>query len=236
MRCPEFEQRLNAVLDDRRSPNADPRLAAHAAECPQCRQILDEHDALLSGISHLAAPTLRRDFARRTLAAARPLSPHVVSNPRSEKLWSAAAPLLAAAAAMLITVSVVWYARLSGWNRFDRTEDAARLIIESPGLAMANRGPSSNATGGDWLIEMPRLPSRLRAYRSAFGELAMAFPDAALRLEEVEHLAAGMRPLRASFAVIWDTLRSTIPTSYGDSQRPSDTPTTHWSLELRRVA
>jgi hypothetical protein len=61
-------------------------------------------------------------------------------------------------------------------------------------------------TGADVLIGATRFPGQLRSY-----ELNFTLPEAVERFEEVERLAPGIRPLRASFSVIWDTLCRTIP-------------------------
>jgi hypothetical protein len=239
MQCPEFEQRLNAVLDDRRNPEADPRLAAHADECEQCRQLLDAHLVLLAGLSHINTPAPSRSFSQRTLAAVQPAPSPLASSVRFGKSRTAFGPLMAAAAVILLAVSLLWYARRNRSTTADTAKEVARLILESQnsGLANANRGPIMLGTpAADWLIEMPRLPSRLRTYRGAIGDIALAIPEAAQRLEEVEYFAPGIRPLRASFSVIWDTFFGTIPPSSHDSPRPSHSPTGLWRLESRQVA
>ena len=91
-------------------------------------------------------------------------------------------------------------------------------------------------TSADLLLEAPRLPTRFRTYRGAMDELAVAFPGAALRLDEMEHLAPGIRPLRASLAMIWDTLCRTIPTARGDAPRPQRGRTSLSPFESMRVA
>ena len=240
MQCAEFEQRLNAVLDDRRRPEADQRLAAHAAQCENCQQLLDEHVALLCGLKNVVTPPLAPGFSYRVFRAAQPASKPAAVQIAGRQRWLAAGPLLTSAAAMLMALSAVWYLRQVS----DRSDDASILVFNSPGaspgLAIAGRGPrradstSTNPNSADWLIDLPRLPSRWRAYRSALGDISMA----SLRLEEMEQLAAGMRPLRESFAVIWDTIRRTIPSSSFDSSAPQsgETPTTMRSFEQRRVA
>lgn len=46
MKCEQFEQRLNAVLDARQSPLSDLALQSHAEECGSCARILEASFAL----------------------------------------------------------------------------------------------------------------------------------------------------------------------------------------------
>ena len=80
--------------------------------------------------------------------------------------------------------------------------------------------PAPKVTIADVLLESPRLPARLHGYRSALDEFALALPNASERLEGLEQLSPAIRPLRATLAVIWDTLCRTIPTTRGDSSSP----------------
>ena len=70
MHCREFEDRLRAILDDRRTPQRDPRLRDHAARCESCRQLLTDQAALAAAFSLRQAPQPRGDFARRVVLAA----------------------------------------------------------------------------------------------------------------------------------------------------------------------
>jgi hypothetical protein len=220
MHCQEFEQRLNAMLDQRSSPSADARLAGHAARCEACRRLLAGHEALLVGVSRLAPPAIRRDFAHRVVAAAA-LPPVPAALPqRPRRRWLAAGTALASAAAMLIAASLVWYAQHNGPAGSAPGEAARQSFVASGrragGFAMthvpSNRAAPSRKkpamTGGDWLIQAPRLPDH---FRNSFDELAVALPGAVERLDEVEQIAPGIRPLRLSLSMIWDTLCRTIP-------------------------
>jgi hypothetical protein len=217
MHCREFEERLNDLLDERERPADDRQLAAHAAQCGPCRQALAGHDALLSGLARAATPPLGRDFARRVIAAtsAGPAPGRVHSAQRG---WLAIGAALASAAAMLIGLSLAWRAR-----------DSDPAAIAGP--TTASRGRPS-LTGADLLIQAPRFPNHVR---TSFDELAIALPGAVDRLDEVEQIAPGIRPLRVSLFLIWDTLCRTVP-GVRDSEPQPRERTTHWALELMRVA
>src|SRR5205085_2555253 len=101
--------------------------------------------------------------------------------------------------------------------------DSAPIV--SDGQARGHRGsrpgkllapPVALAMGrADWLIEAPRIHDHL----DSIDNLAATLPQTVERFDEVERLAPGIRPLRASFSLIWDTLRRTIAgTSEDDVQ------------------
>lgn len=50
MRCDEFENRLNEVLDERRAWLSDGELAAHARSCAVCRDLASSYDAALHAL------------------------------------------------------------------------------------------------------------------------------------------------------------------------------------------
>ena len=48
MRCEQFEDRLNELMDQRANPLHDQRLAHHAERCPDCRSLLETQRLVLS--------------------------------------------------------------------------------------------------------------------------------------------------------------------------------------------
>ena len=248
MHCHEFEKRLNVRLDERGNPAADDRLAAHAADCEGCRQLLADHASLFAGLSRMNMPALRRSFASRVVTAAAPVTTRFVAPRSTDRTWLALGAALASAAAMLLAISLVWHARHRDAGLADNANPAPSWFGGSrsrlPGLAIAQppyggrKSAGRNApamTSADFFLAAPRLPSRLSAYRGAIDELAVAFPDAARRLDEMEHLAPGIRPLRASLAMIWDTLCRTIPTTRSDPSAPPNRTSLGW-FEFTRIA
>lgn len=236
MQCREFERRLNAMLDERRPLQSDRWLAAHAAICENCRQQLHAQQTLFVGLSRIAVPPLDRDFARQVVQQVSIHSPS-----RASRRWVSAAACLAAAAVMLLAVSAVWYARQN--KNDDGKSGRARpsfavgrqrgavLAMAQPGRISIVRPNHPAMTGADLLLEAPRLPEHLRGYRGAMDELAGSFPEAALRLDEVERLAPGIRPLRLSLSMIWDTLCRTFPGARAESPPATREHTGLWWLE-----
>jgi len=228
MHCREFESRLNDILDDRGQPRADAQLAAHADACDPCRQLLAGQQVLFAGLKHRPLPPVSAGFAGRVVAQAAPAS--VVSRGSSSRMWWALATVVSTASAVLLIVSLVWQAR-----RGNVPQPSDNLVNQTPTAPARNhRAPGSGLalSQGDWLIEAPRLPSRIRGgYRGTIDNLAVALPETVQRAGE--HIAPGIRPIRISFGVLLDALWRTFPGSH-DDERP--TRTSYHALHLGQIA
>jgi hypothetical protein len=218
MQCREFEQRLNDVLDERGDPAADSGLLAHAEACKPCRTLLAGQRLLLSGLRSFPAPGLPRGFARQVLASA-DLSAAASSPRKASRALLAGGTLLASAAAAFLAVSLVWYARQRepGIAAAPKLESAAplkngklrRQAVAGGTLALTHADRArGNWRQDEWLVEAPRLPDHLR---ESLDELADSLPESVQRYSEVERLAPGIRPLRLSFVLLWDTLFRALP-------------------------
>ncbi len=73
MRCAEFEDRLNAVLDERLGLASDPELALHVEACAICRARAHEYRALMHALDTLVPPEAPSDMAARVLAELHPV-------------------------------------------------------------------------------------------------------------------------------------------------------------------
>jgi hypothetical protein len=213
MNCGQFETRMNLVLDQRRSPADDPALAAHAAVCTACEQLLADHSVLVACVVENRTPLLpSRGFANRVVAAAEvSTNMTAVRQRRASRLWLTLGVTLSSAAAMLLAISIVWQAR--------------RATVGGD-VALAERDEFTTA---DMLIEAPRFPGNL---------VALAVPrGAAFRYEEFERVAPGIRPLRESLAFLWDALVGALPRSR-DANRPppAEQRTGRWWAESFTLA
>ena len=70
MNCHEFADRLDAILDDRQSPQQDWSLVVHAQDCVNCRAALTGQEILFSGLDLYENPPLPRNFVDKVVAAA----------------------------------------------------------------------------------------------------------------------------------------------------------------------
>lgn len=231
MHCQEFEYRLNAVLDERGTPEHDSQLAAHARQCESCRQLLLGQRAILSGLRQATAPALGSTFSQRVVSLAVSDAPAFV-NQRSRRVWLALGALLTSAAAALLVVSLVWYARRTG----PAIANAPRHQVSS-GVASDRQKPRNSGairrgrgampagySGGlalaqpGWLVEAPRIPEHLQ---SSIGSLPEALPETMDQLNHVEQIAPGIRPIRLSLSALWDALCHVFSGRPKDSSQPT---------------
>lgn len=242
MQCHEFEDRLNLVLDQRGNPAADSRLRAHAARCDDCQQLLAGQAALFAGLERTPVAEIPHDFALRIVHAAH--SPELQPAPARQRHWLAIGLGLATAATVLLAFSALWMSRSRSADQLAITRPAAvwwkrsrqpagNFAMLQPGTRLGTKrpAPSLGITGADLLIEVPRLSAHLWHYSGAIDDFVIALPDAALSLEEMEQLAPGIRPLRISLALIWDTLCRTIPGGRGEATSQPPEQTGGWRIE-----
>jgi hypothetical protein len=101
MQCEKFEMLWNEALDERRAPEDDARLVAHAAECRPCAEMLRLTDVLLTGVEARPAIEPPADLPQRVLAELnRPASRFRPAG------WAVAA--LAVAAAIAVVIDLSW--------------------------------------------------------------------------------------------------------------------------------
>jgi len=69
MQCETFEDRVNELLDERRSVSDDAALVEHATTCGTCRSTLDGYAALLTGLDAFDFQEPKTNFAEKVIAA-----------------------------------------------------------------------------------------------------------------------------------------------------------------------
>jgi hypothetical protein len=206
MNCGQFETRLNLLLDQRRPPAADPALAAHAAVCAACDDLLADHIALVACAARSPLPSPSSGFAGRVVTAA---SPQEVGERRTKKIVLALCVALSSAAAMLLAISIAWKAR------------QATPGSDNPVLA------EGRITSADVLVGAPGLWRK---------EFALAAGGASSQLDQVEKVAPVIRPWRHSLALIWDALRHAFQTKHDAITPPNEEQTGHWSIIALGIA
>jgi hypothetical protein len=68
MQCEEFEDRINAVLDQRERPEWDAELRLHFESCIDCRELATAYGAVLDGFYTACATRAPADLSTRVLA------------------------------------------------------------------------------------------------------------------------------------------------------------------------
>ena len=218
MRCREFENRMNDVLDQRLAPERDEVLLRHAGECAPCRRMLDSQGALFVGLTRLKTPALSNRFAADVLVRA--VAPAVESvggvQRGAKKKWLGIAAGLVSIAAVLLIAVLIGLLRQDPdrpmlvkkeTTSVSKNIDVARnslpsTIARPPVVANVVKPPSID----------PREPSHDYAqYREAINSLTAQLPSAVERIDEVQQSTPAIRPLRASFSMAIGTLQRTIP-------------------------
>src|SRR5262245_8944043 len=123
MKCDEFEDRLNEVLDERRRPEWEAELRLHCEGCAGCRELAGSYGVLLDGFYALKTPQPPADMGHRVVAELRVRRSVALAT-------SAAAAVLATAAAVLVAVLPLLQ---SPSRRFEVVQSSAQppLVIAS---------------------------------------------------------------------------------------------------------
>lgn len=241
MKCTDFENRLNDLLDDRLAPQNDPILIAHAADCAECREVLAAHESLFRGLALLNRRTVSPELGKQVLrelnapAAALPPLP-----PSPRRGWL---PMLATAAAILLAVGLsIWIVNRNRNPRFAAQPGPrggqGNLAIIKPG----NRAQPQETVVPPPVVapQPPKIvnmqpspvpsPEENEAYRQTMASLASQWSANGqwsanpqwphVETLNVEQYAPGIRPIRESFEVALDALLRTIPSGKKET-RPS---------------
>lgn len=209
MRCDQFQQRCQELLDDRQVLEKDPMLRAHARVCGQCDEELRIQSLLFGEIER------SKVIARRA--------------PRSRKsLWISLA--LAASVLVLVTPALrhwsdptakVWSSSRNGRGVAVRNRAATRGAL----LAVGTRHPvtrpangvamkiaaTENSVKSENSLPSPNTPDHeaIRRLVQNMADKWSEVPDE--QLEPLDRIAEGFRPLAITLGVAWDALRRTIP-------------------------
>ncbi len=255
MNCHEFEDRLHRLLDDRQPPEADALLAAHAAECEPCWRLLVGQRMLLAGLRHSVAVKAGEvavmageQFAERVVAAHKSEAIEAVvldsasgqSASGQSRAWRAIMWLAATAAAVAIAVSIYLSSQPGRPNIAVTRPNSKPSASEPRGPVPGDRAVAGNRDArpqrggrrpGLALGGFPRLPT---GYGATLADMATSsIPQAVERIEEVERYAPGIRPIRVSFAMLWNALWRSIPGFGGDESDPQ--ACWHGQWDMRRM-
>jgi hypothetical protein len=184
MHCVQFEMRLNELLDERSSPDADLDLLEHARDCSDCADLLAGHELLLNGVQTLESPGAGADFAVRVAAeladSRRPLW----------RRWMWSVPAVAAAA----LVAVGLWRMLNAPSYEGRSTDRLVTTIPSADVPGVQRNVNDR-------------------YFQYYGSQAAAMTEEfrGRRIEWVEQMADGLKPVADSMSAALHALRRTLP-------------------------
>jgi hypothetical protein len=244
MQCHEFEHRLNCLLDDRQSPESDQLLVAHASGCERCGQLLIGQRLLLAGLRHGVASAAGSQLAQNVVAEyqAVPMDARVLDGgAMRRRAWQVLAWLAATAAAFVVAVSIYVASRPGQSNiavaspEVKGGRNAVKPIEpRKPDHAVAHSDPRSSDGSGRRGVARGAFPLFPRTgYGVTIADMATSsIPEAVERIEEVERFAPGIRPIRVSFAVLWNAIWRSIPGFGAEEQDPK---AWHGRVDMRPI-
>lgn len=238
MRCREFEDRMNDVLDQRLAPERDSLLVRHAGDCAACRRLLDGQTALFSGLELCETPPLSSQFATAVLVQAEVIPVATIADASPHRGWSRTKTVAAIASLAAIALVAVFIA-------FSRQQAHVPPVAKIPDQPVV---PKSNET-----IPTPPLkpvpPSAIakvdttprpsasgkenyQGYRVMLNNFGAQLPIAVEKIGEVEQATPAIRPLRASFSMAIGTLQRTIPNRTRRDNRPAKNDSGFYASQL----
>ncbi len=222
MQCEEFEDRINAVLDERRRPAWDAELSLHCDACADCRKMAETYDHLLDGFHALTAPEAPDDLALRVLVD--------LQNERApRRRFTRRTAIMATAAAILVAIGPLLHTtpepQVATSNppqqvakRFDAR--ATRAPLEELPL-VPELLSMTNATKGDPFAGIAKGTGQGLANVMLFvpgvggGKGIMDVPPKKAPSEPswTEPMSEGLRPITNTVSETFDLLIETLPVS-----------------------
>ena len=238
MKCQEFEDRLQLLLDDREAPERDEQLLAHANGCPGCREMLQAQEALFEALPRtktVARPAWLATVGEKVIAAslvekASEGKTARVPRWRIDMRWLSVG-LVGVAAAVVLMFSPAWKA-ITG-PRENGVKPEQTVHQDEPGNRK-NRGQYAITRSSLPRDKQPQKPvppgplpgpspaqapsPQLNDYQLALHNWMQAFPEA-VDVERLEE-SPGIRPLASSIGLAIDTLRRALPGHREDMMNP----------------
>jgi anti-sigma factor RsiW len=218
MRCAQFEERLQRLLDQRELPSEDSQLNRHARRCPECRETLAACCRMIDGLNLLELRVPDEDFSLRVVGRTQVGRP----SPATRRRFAGALAGIAAGLALTLLLPFSW--------REDRTESAT---VPAPVIAgvpltteVAATGPRAGAvdrSADAWTkarLDQQQPLALLRNWTASWSDRTW---------NPVDGLAGGLTPITTPLSVAVEEIRRTIPlgrvdhptTSSADSVRDS---------------
>ncbi len=157
MKCEEFEERLNLVLDERRRPGGDDELRLHSEGCPVCRELSAAYERLLDGFYALTTPELPADLSTRVLD-------EIKVRPAGRRRAAIVSAILATAAAVAVAVYLPGRQGTDAVPKVAQAEHLA-LVTKTDPAAAATRQSGANDVAVRWrkLDEVPLVGPMLKS-------------------------------------------------------------------------
>jgi hypothetical protein len=222
MRCIDFQDRWQDLLDARQNPSWDTKLCEHAAECESCAVWLDDSDTIFSRFTphRLALRSLEGpedvadDFAEQTVARS------CREQARSQR-WARYGTLAAGLALSLLGMSWlpgVVAPRLHGLHSHSQPLHVSPSLVNQTWDSLP---VEPSRTSAESLKAVPVQIASLEVTAWVRDWFRQATVEGRLRLEPVEELAESFEPLASSFQTALLVIRNSLPLRRNESSMPS---------------
>lgn len=227
MRCADFENRLNDLLDARQPLESDAALAGHARACRDCRELWTAYGAMLAGVLHLARPEPSAELSQRVGAALRGAG----ADPSPCIAWPRRAAQVGGALVAMAAAVLVWALMRPGWQQADVPADAAGQLAAhrptaSPGAEREPLDHLARTAGDEYRALAIETRRSLTSALLMVPGLALSPPDSDGGQQPsdqpsrgwVDDLSDGLAPLTRSTAVALDSLWGAVVVPHEDSR------------------
>lgn len=213
MRCNEFQDRWQRLLDERQAPELDDLLCAHAAMCEDCDRILRTQTILFREVARQRPKT-----RTRTVQPASAVRGGKIAG--FGRKWGKPIAFGVAIAGSLLVLLIPGVRQVI--NSQSSSQPAAHVAtarkpaVSQTALVVNGRGNRPASARTDNAPANVQLEKDAEAEKEALRKLMQ---DVAAKLSDVpdeqlepfDHIASGFRPLANTLGVAWDALRRTIP-------------------------
>ena len=208
MRCDDFQDRWQRLLDERQAPELDELLCAHAAMCEDCERILRTQTILFREIARQRPKTRPVQHASTGSGGNRQLA-------RFGRRWGKPIAFGLAIAGSMLVLLIPGVRQVLNSHSNQRTEsqvaNATNTGVPQTALVVHARGARTESAPAGVPLEKDTQAEK-EALRKLMQDVAAKLADVPdEQLEPLDHIASGFRPLANTLGVAWYALRRTIP-------------------------
>lgn len=212
MRCDEFQDRWQKLLDARQLPERDDLLCAHAAMCDDCGRLLRTQTILFRELARQQRKTQQSQRDSATTDSNRQRS-------KFARKWGKPIVFGLAIAGSMLILLIPGVRQIINNDPNQRTESRvanvsntgvpqAALVVKTRG----NRSADAQSKIKPGASSEKDAQAEKEALRKLMQDVAAKLSDVPEeQLEPLDHIASGFRPLANTLGAAWDALRRTIP-------------------------
>jgi hypothetical protein len=227
MRCVEFENRLQEMLDQRLCPEDDAQLQAHAVICRKCAETLKYEQALFSGLPYCR-------ISDESFSASRPSLGKLQDDRALQKQTHVSVFAIAVTCLAIIGACIGYSHQL-----IDHTEVTNRLSSTPIHSEHGQADELQHITDQGRVVD-PNEPNGISTdefeiYRQMIQDITYQMPRFSPdQLRPVNEIASSLQPIASSFTVALGVLKESILVG-SDSRKTSPQASLHRPVHTHRL-